>query len=343
MVNAKRQPQKLSRALSVSDLSAVAVSKTSAVSEASAVSDAPIAAYHPPLKLKPAENREQRFREFLAKALFFASALFAAAAVLLICVFIFGSAWPAFRKIGLVNFITGKIWDPESDVYGLLPMIAGSACVTGVSLLFALPVGILTALYSACFCPPRFKSLLVDAVNLLAGIPSVVYGFFGLMAIVPVIRWFAGGSGLSLLAASIVLAMMILPTIISVSVSALEAVPQAYMENSLALGVSREISAFKAVLPAARSGITAALILGVGRAIGETTAVVMVEGNQAILPTSLTGGLRTLTADIAIELGYSADLHREALIAAGAVLFAIILIINGIFALSERAMAGQSR
>lgn len=270
------------------------------------------------------------------KFIFLIAACTAIFAVLLICVFLFANGIPAIKEIGLWNFLLGKTWQPGNNIFGILPMILGSIYVTAGALVIGVPIGILSAVFMARFCPKRLHKILKPAIDLLAGIPSVVYGFFGLMVIVPAIRNMFGGRGSSMLAASVVLGIMILPTIISVSESALRAVPDSYYEGSLALGASHERSVFFAVLPAAKSGVSAAVILGIGRAIGETMAVVMVAGNQAVIPTSLLQGLRTLTANIVIEMGYAADLHREALIATGVVLFIFILVINLTFSLIKR-------
>lgn len=277
-----------------------------------------------------------RFRERAMQVVFLLSACMAIVAVLLICVFLFANGIPAMREIGLWNFLSGQKWAPLSNVFGILPMILGSLYVTAGALLLGVPVGILSAVFLARFCPKKLYRILKPAVDLLAGIPSVVYGFFGLMVIVPAIRNLFGGSGSSMLAACIVLGIMILPTIISVSEASLRAVPENYYEGALALGASHEHSVFFTVLPAAGSGVSAGVILGIGRAIGETMAVVMVAGNQAVMPSGITKGLRTLTANIVIEMGYAADLHREALIATGVVLFVFILIINLAFSLFKK-------
>ncbi len=281
-------------------------------------------------------GRRARIVENAMRILFLIAALFAAAAVALICVFLFANGVPAMRKIGLWSFLSGRLWAPERDIYGVLPMILGSVYVTAGAILIGVPTGILSAIFLARFCPDRLHRILRPAVDLLAGIPSVVYGFFGLTVIVPGIRAIFGGSGTSMLAASIVLGIMILPTIVGVSESAIRAVPDSYYEGSLALGASHERSVFRAVVPAAKSGILSAVILGIGRAVGETMAVVMVAGNQTVMPSGITKGLRTLTANIVIEMGYAADLHREALIATGVVLFVFILLINFCFSLITR-------
>jgi phosphate transport system permease protein len=215
-------------------------------------------------------------------------------------------------------------------------MIVGSIYITAGAIIFGVPVGILTAVYMAEFCSGIMYKILKPAIELLAGIPSVVYGFFGMVAIVPLIRELFGGNGSSILAASVLLGIMILPTIIAISESAIRAVPRSYYEGSLALGASHERSVFFAMLPAAKSGVLASVILGVGRAIGETMAVIMVAGNQARMPVDILRGARTLTANIVIEMGYAAELHREALIATGVVLFVFILIINMSFSLLKR-------
>lgn len=257
-------------------------------------------------------------------------------AVLLICVFLFANGIPAMKEIGLFDFLMGRQWKPNNNIYGILPMILGSIYVTAGAILLGVPIGILVAVFMTRFCPKWLYKILKPAVDLLAGIPSVVYGFFGLMVIVPLIRDLFGGSGTSMLAASIVLGIMILPTIISVSESAIRTVPESYYEGSLALGASHERSVFRVVLPAAASGVMAGVILGVGRAIGETMAVIMVAGNQAALPRGLFSGVRTMTANIVLEMGYAADLHREALIATAVVLFVFILIINVSFSVLKR-------
>ena len=275
--------------------------------------------------------------EFSMKMIFFLTACVSVAAVALICFFMFANGIPAMHKIGFTEFIFGLKWNPELEQFGIFPMIVGSIIVTAGAIILGVPVGIMTAIFMARFCPACFYPAMRHGVNLLAGIPSVVYGFFGLTAIVPVIRTVFGGSGTSILAASIVLAIMILPTIVSVSETSLRAVPSLYFEGSLALGACKERSVFFAELPAAKSGIIAGVILGVGRAVGETMAVIMVAGNQAVLPHGLTKGIRTLTANIVLEMGYAAGLHREALIATALVLFFFILVINFIFMMTKHS------
>ena len=276
-----------------------------------------------------------KVKEQVMRWVFAATAAFSIAAVALICVFLFLNGLPFFTKYDLGAFLSGTTWKPANNIFGILPMIVGSLYVTGGALLFGAPVGILAGIYLARFCPKRLYSVLKPAVDLLAGIPSIVYGFFGLVVLVPALQAMFG-SGKSIVTASIMLGIMILPTIISVSESSLRAVPESYYEGSLALGATHERSVFSAVFPAARSGILAGIILGVGRAIGETMAVVMIAGNQPILPKSLLSGVRTLTANIVLEMGYATDLHREALIACGVVLFVFILLINLCFSAVKR-------
>lgn len=277
-----------------------------------------------------------KIKEPLMKIVFLLTALVSIAAVVLICVFLFANGVPAIGKIGLFDFLFGTTWRPANNLYGIFPMIVGSIYVTAGALIIGVPIGILTAVFMAKFCPSRMYKFMKPAINLLAGIPSVVYGFFGLVVIVPFIRDTFGGRGMSVLTASLLLGLMILPTIVSVSESAIKAVPNSYYEGGLALGASHERSVFKATLPAAKSGIFAGVVLGVGRAIGETMAVMMVAGNQAVIPDSLLSGVRTLTTNIVMEMGYSEGLHREALIATAVVLFVFILIINLSFSLVKR-------
>ncbi len=277
-----------------------------------------------------------RRKEQAAHLLFFLTACISIAAVALICYFLFANGIPAMRQIGLFNFLTGRVWRPSNDLYGLLPMIMGSLYVTAGAILLGVPLGVLTALYLAHFCSQQLYRFLKPLIDLLAGIPSVVYGFFGIVVLVPFVRQTFGGDGNSILTAAILLGIMILPTIIEISEAALRAVPASYYEGSLALGASHERSVLFTVLPAAKSGILAGVVLGVGRAIGETMAVMMVAGNQTRMPTSILAGIRTLTSNIAMEMGYATDLHREVLIATAVVLFVFILIINLSFSLLKR-------
>lgn len=256
--------------------------------------------------------------------------------VVLICGFLFANGIPAIGKIGIGKFLAGIDWRPTNEIFGILPMILGSVYVTAGAILIGVPIGILAATFMAKFCPEILYKPLKTGINLMAGIPSVVYGFFGLCVLVPMCRDWFGGNGNSMLTASFLLGIMILPTIISVSEASIRAVPEKYYQGALALGATHERSVFLTVLPAAKSGILAGVILGIGRAIGETMAVIMVAGNQARMPKGLLKGVRTLTANIVMEMGYATGLHREALIATGVVLFVFILIINLLFSCIAR-------
>lgn len=278
----------------------------------------------------------KNLKEQLMHLVFLLSACVSILCVAMICVFLFANGIPAIGKIGVFQFLAGEKWKPGNDLYGILPMILGSIYVTAGAVIIGVPIGILTAVFMSKFCPKRVYKIVKPAIDLLAGIPSVVYGFFGMVVIVPVVSTLFGGSGKSMLTASILLGIMILPTIIGVSESAINAVPSSYYEGSLALGASHERSVFFATLPAAKSGILAGVILGVGRAIGETMAVIMVAGNQARMPKGILQGVRTMTANIVLEMGYATDLHREALIATAVVLFVFILIINLSFSVISR-------
>lgn len=276
--------------------------------------------------------------ENVMRFVFLISACISIVAVLLICVFLFANGIPTIGKIGPLNFLLGTTWRPGNDIYGILPMILGSIYVTAGAIIVGVPIGILCAVFLACYCPKKLYTVLKPAVDLLAGIPSIVYGFFGLVVIVPALQNIVGGgfSGKGVLTASILLGIMILPTIISVTESSLRAVPPQYYEGALALGATKERSVFRASMPAAKSGITAGIILGVGRAIGEAMAITWIAGNQPVIPDSVFSGVRTLTANIVIEMGYASDLHRDALIATAVVLFVFILIINLSFSMLKR-------
>ena len=281
-------------------------------------------------------------KETVMKYVFLLCACAYILAVVLICLFLFANGVPAIGKIGIFDFLLGEKWKPGNDIYGILPFILGSIYVTAGAIVIGVPVGILTAIFMARFCPPKLYRFMKPAVDLLAGIPSVVYGFFGLVVLVPFVRDFFGrtlgfgGSGASMFTASVMLGIMILPTIISVGESSIRAVPNSYYEGALALGATHERSVFFTVVPAAKSGIMAGIILGVGRAIGETMAVIMIAGNQPRMPKGLFKGVRTLTSNIVIEMGYATDLHRDALIATAVVLFVFILLINLLFSLVKR-------
>lgn len=278
----------------------------------------------------------RKFTEIAMHIVFLIAALVSILAVALICVFLFVNGIPAIREIGFGNFTLGDIWRPGNDLYGILPFILGSVYVTAGALIIGVPIGLLTAIYLARFCPEGPYKIIKPFINLMAGIPSVVYGFFGMCVMVPLVRQIFGVNGNTMLTASVLLGMMILPTIISVSESSIRAVPESYYQGSLALGATHERSVFKTVVPAAKSGIMAAVILGVGRAVGETMAVIMVAGNQVHMPDGILRGVRTLTTNIVMEMGYATDLHRQALIATGVVLFVFILIINLLFSIIKR-------
>lgn len=275
-----------------------------------------------------------KYKEKIMHIVFLCAALVSIAAVVLICLFLFVNGIPAMAKIGMFDFLLGTKWAPSNEPasFGIWPMILGSIYITTGAVILGVPIGIMTAIFLSRFCNKKVYKIIKPAIELLAGIPSVVYGFFGMVVLVPFIRNFFGGNGYGILTASILLAIMILPTIISVSESALNAVPDSYYEGSLALGATRERSVFRTVVPAAKSGILAGVVLGIGRAIGETMAVILVAGNSAVVPNSIFSGVRTLTTNIVLEMGYATDLHREALIATGVVLFVLILIINMLFA-----------
>ena len=278
----------------------------------------------------------KKYKEKIMEYVFLLTACVSILSVVLICVFLFANGIPAINKIGFGNFTLGRLWKPGNDRYGIFPMILGSIYVTGGALLVGVPIGILTAIFMARFCPKGWYRILKPAVDLLAGIPSVVYGFFGLVVMVPFVRQMFSGNGSSIFTASLLLGIMILPTIIGVAEAAIRAVPDNYYEGALALGATHERSVFYVVLPAAKSGIMAGVVLGLGRAIGETMAVIMVAGNQARMPAGIFKGIRTLTANIVLEMGYATDLHREALIATGVILFIFILLINVLFSILKR-------
>ena len=266
--------------------------------------------------------------ERLMQIVFFVAACTSVLAVALICIFLFANGIPAIAKIGIPDFLLGQKWKPSNNLYGILPFILGSIYVTAGSIVIGVPLALLLSVFLAFYCPKRLYPILKTMVNLMAGIPSVVYGFFGLVMIVPLMRQITGKDGSTMLTASILLGIMILPTVTGVPESALRSVPMSYHEGALALGATHERSVFCTIFPAAKSGIMAGVVLGIGRSIGETMAVIMVAGNQTWMPQGLLKGVRTMTTNIVMEMGYAADLHREALIATGVVLFVFILIIN---------------
>ncbi len=268
-------------------------------------------------------------------------ALTAITVLAVITIFIFEQGLPVMVKYGLKNFLFGQDWYPSEKSFGLLPMIVGSLLVTLGALLIGVPLGLASAIFLTEFSSRRLSRLIKPVFELLAGIPSVVYGFLGLMFLVPFIRENLGGPGLSVLAASIILGIMILPTIISISIDSIRAVPDSYREGSIALGATKWQTVRMVVLPAARSGLVAGIILGMGRAIGETMAVIMVAGNAADLPASWLAPVRTLTSNIALEMAYASGEHRQALFATGVVLFVIIMILNFLANLAARKQSGR--
>ncbi|MCL1802902.1 MAG: phosphate ABC transporter permease subunit PstC [Eubacteriaceae bacterium] len=267
-------------------------------------------------------------KDTISKMVFFILALSSISALALITGFIFIQGLPLFFKVGFANIVFGTKWAPSQGSFGIFPMIVGSVCVTLGATLLGVPIGVCCSIFLVEYCPASLSNLFRPAIQLLAGIPSVVYGFWGLLFIVPFIRNNLGGPGLSMLAGSMILGIMILPTIISISEVSLKDLPRQYKEGALALGMTHWQAIYSVLLPAARSGITAAIVLGIGRAIGETMAVIMVLGNAVALPESILDPIRTLTTNIGIEMGYATGDHQQALFATGIVLFVIIMILN---------------
>lgn len=283
---------------------------------------------------------KRKHREKIYQVILFASALTALLVIVMIGGFIFGEGMPIFAKYGLTEVLLGDKWQPAGQIYGLWPMIIGSLYITLGALVLGVPLGVLTAIVMSEIAPGRLASLVIrPAIELLAGIPSVVYGLFGMVVIVPAVRALAAiipayagepllSSGYGILAGSIILAIMILPTIISISEDAIRSVPAEYKEGSLALGATHWQTISRVMLPAASSGIIAAVVLGMGRAIGETMAIIMVAGNAPVVPESIFSSVRSLTGNIAIEMAYSSGEHTKALFATGIVLFVLIMIVN---------------
>ena len=274
--------------------------------------------------------------EKLAKNILLCSAVFLTVVIIALIVFMGQQGLQTFLDVSPLEFFFSSKWNPDNGQYGAFSFIFGSLLVTFLAILVGGPIGVMGAVFMAKLAPKWVCEIMKPAVNLYMAIPSVVYGFFGLVVLVPFVRDNIGGFGMGVLTASILLGLMILPTIISVSEAAIRAVPRSYYAGGLALGASHERSIFFAVLPAAKRGILASVILGIGRAIGETMAVIMVAGNQAVLPDSLTSGVRTMTTNIVMEMGYSSGLHREALIGTAVVLFIFVLIINISFSLLHK-------
>ena len=279
-------------------------------------------------------------KEKLTKVGCVMAATFCILSVCMITIFLLVKGSSAISKIGLVKFLFGTVWRPGNNEFGIFPMIIGSLYVTAFALLFGVSVGLMSSIYLAYFCPEGIYRIVKTLMDLLSGIPSIVYGLFGMVVVVPVFqRIFPGTSGKSVLTAAFILSVMILPTIITVSENALRAVEAPIYEGALALGCSKELSVMRAVLPSASSGVVSAVVLALGRVIGETMAVIMIAGNQPIIPKSILRGVRTMTANIVLEMGYATDLHRDALIATAVVLFVFIMIIN----LSFSALKGKAK
>lgn len=275
-------------------------------------------------------NKKKDFIEILWKYTFLGCASIAILSIITITVFIFVEGSPAIFKIGIFDFLFSAKWKPSAEKYGILAMIIGSVYATIGAIIIGVPIGILTSVFLAEIAPDWITKMMRPAVELLAGIPSVVYGFFGLIVVVPIIDSMeaSGSSGSSLLAACIILGIMILPTIISITETSLRSVPKEYKEGSLALGASHMQTIFKVMIPAAKSGILTGVILGIGRAIGETMAVILVCGNTVKIPLSIFDRFRPMTANIALEMSYAFGLHQEALLATGVILFIFIMILN---------------
>jgi phosphate ABC transporter permease protein PstC len=264
------------------------------------------------------------------------TAFSAVAMLALIAFFIVREGLPLVIRVGVLEFIASARWQPTQGHFGILPMIVGSLEVTLLAVVIGAVLGLSCAMFLAEFAPKWSVRILKPAVELLAGIPSVVYGFIGVVVLVPWIRTALGGPGFSVLASAIILGIMILPTVIAISLDAINAVPGDYKQGSLALGATRWQTLVRVVMPAARSGIIASLILGMGRAVGETMAVIMVAGNALTLPTSVLQPVRTLTSNIALEMGYASGDHQKALFATGMVLFVIIILLNSAALLAVR-------
>lgn len=271
-------------------------------------------------------------RETVMKYVFLISALISVLSIILIFYFIFSGGLPFILRQGVWEFLTGTNWRPTASQpeFGILPMIVGSLIVTGGAILIGVPIGVLTAVYMVFYCPKAYYRYAKSAINLMAAIPSIVYGFFALQIFVPFFR-IMGRSGMNMVTASLLLGIMILPTIIGLSESAIRNVPKSYYQGAIGLGTTHEGAILTVVVPAAKNGILSAIILGIGRAIGETMAVILVAGNQPRIPTELNQGVRTLTTNIVMEMAYATGQHREALIATAVVLFVFILIINLFF------------
>lgn len=273
------------------------------------------------------------------KHLLLLAALISLVSLFLIAFFTLSEGWRAFFEVGLGRLLFGTEWRPTLGEFGFLPMIIGSLAVTFGALLFGVPLALACAIFLAEVAPPKVHSLVRRPIELLAGIPSVVYGLFGVVALAPLIREL-GGSGLAILTGSIILAIMILPIVTTIAEDSLRAVPLEYKEGSLALGATRLQTIWRVSLPTASSGIMAGIILGMGRAIGETMAMIMVLGNTIHIPTSPLDSARTLTGNIALEIKYAAGLHESALFATGVLLFAFIMLITSVARILSRRRVG---
>ncbi|MGI6487860.1 MAG: phosphate ABC transporter permease subunit PstC [Syntrophothermaceae bacterium] len=291
------------------------------------------------IKIKSSPSRFQApiMKETLIEKLLFFSALVSILAIILIIIFICSQGIPLVARVGIKNFLFSTTWDPANGQFGIATMLVGSLLVTIGALIWGVPLGMALSIFLAEIASPRVAGIMTSMVELLAGIPSVVYGFFGLAVIVPFIREYIGGPGFSALAGAIILGIMILPTIVNIACDAIKAVPREYTEGSLALGATRWQTISRIVLPAARSGIIAAIVLGMGRAIGETMAVVMVTGNVTRIPGSIVEPVRTMTSNVVLEMGYASGDHQLALFATGMVLFIFIVILNLVVTASLKA------
>ena len=272
----------------------------------------------------------KKFREKLSGRIFLVLALSSISALALITVFIIIQGAPLIVKVGFFKFIFGMEWAPSQEKFGIFPMIVGSLSVTLGAVVIGVPIGICCSIFMSEFAPATLRNIFRPAIQLLAGIPSVVYGFWGLIFIVPLIRNYLGGPGLSILAGSVILAIMILPTVITISETSILALPEQYKQGAFALGMTHWQTIKSVLLPAAKSGIVSSVILGIGRAVGETMAVIMILGNAVAMPSSILDPVRTLTTNIGIEMAYAAGDHRQALFATGIVLFMIIMILNSV-------------
>ena len=286
-------------------------------------------------------KQRRKLWERLIESIFFLCAGISILSVIVITIYVFAKGSPAIFKVGVWSFLSGTSWQPQANIFGLLPMIVASILGTFGAIIIGVVIGLFTAIFLAEVAPKRITAIMRPAIELLAGIPSVVFGFFGLMVLVPLIQKYLGGAGNSLLAVIIILSVMILPTVISMSETSIRAVPITTKEGSLALGASHIQTIFRVILPSAKSGIMAAIVLGTGRAIGETMAVILVSGNTALIPHALTDRVRTLTANIALEMGYASGLHQETLFATGVVLFVFIMLLNIILNVILHKKAGE--